>query len=116
MPHAPVVFAPQWQGSCAPSRANWVETYMRRAESERPHVIEELSAAPRIASRGSLRFVQSQAAGQKISRELCRGSLQNRAGDREALHLRRALVDLSNLGIAHHTLYRVLTRIPIAAQ
>src|SRR6202035_1736219 len=44
------------------------------------------------------------------------GVLFERAGDHETLDLVGALVDLCDLGVAHHPLYRVLLDITVAAQ
>src|SRR3954454_5460873 len=43
-------------------------------------------------------------------------SAPHRAGDDEALDLVRALVDLRDLGVAHHPLDRVLVHVAVAAE
>src|SRR4051812_19129057 len=40
----------------------------------------------------------------------------HRPGDHEALDLVGALVDLGDLGVAHHALDRVLVHVPVAAE
>src|SRR3954453_13672228 len=43
-------------------------------------------------------------------------SAPHRAGDHEALDLVRALVDLGDLGVAHHALDRILVHVAVAAE
>src|SRR6266508_2144483 len=42
--------------------------------------------------------------------------LEHLARDHEPLNLIRALVDLRDLGVAHHSLHRVLLHVPVAAE
>ena len=54
--------------------------------------------------------------GRRQARLLTRRSAQQAPGDHHALHLVGALVDLGDLGVAHHALDREVLRVPGAAE